>query len=369
MSNPDDALSPAAAPAITPVVDGFGVVDPDEQPGGRRRRQLMLVAVVAAVALVAGLLVWQPWSSDNDAVSTTTTAPSLSPELVIDLDGLTLVRSTEASDDFREVTEQDGFIFATVESSLDEGPLLAFLVEPIGDGEEFDSGETTIEIDGKQATVEENDESIEIYWQGEPGVRYGVAGSGVPKSQVVAFAEAVSYEDGITTVNDPDAIEGLQPAGEVIDLWRIVGLTQPLFAVEDNALTVAYATEQGDEITLASVAAPPDFIPLAALILDDEQIVEVDGQQVMIGTLGDTFGGAEDLRVLFSVRDGRLIGITAAGVDDNGLLALLAAVRPATDDEWAAILALVEDPFDNLGGNDVIEETVPATALSDDTEP
>ncbi|MEQ1699401.1 MAG: hypothetical protein ABMA25_04785 [Ilumatobacteraceae bacterium] len=363
MSDADDALG----------TDAFGAADPDEQPGGRRRRYGVLVAVVAVVALAVGLLVWQPWSSDETAAPTTT-APALSSELVIGVEGLTLTRSLQTSEQFGAAGEQEGFLFAAPGADLEKGPYLAFLVSDLIDGDSID-GDNTLEIDGHEAVVENSGDTIEIYWEGEPGVRYGVASAGVTQVQAIAFAKAVSYDGGITTVDDPDAIEGMEPAGDIGTLFGMLSVMQPEFPADPDTISLEYATEQGDTVTLMSIEATGDFTTLAALLLDDERTVEVDGEIVVIGSVDVSFAANDGVLVLITERGGRLIGITATGVDDNGLLALLAGVRTATDDEWAEVLSVVEDPMDEFlssdeGGKEVVvAESVPATALPDDTEP
>lgn len=371
MSDSDHALSPDTPQLIEPDVDVFGAVDPDEQPGVRRKRYGALVAGVAVAALVGGLLIWQPWSSD-EAAAPTTTAPALSSELVIDVDGVALSRSLQSSGGMDQDQAQDGFIFVGPDASLETGPYLAFLVDDL-DGDTIDPGdsETTLEINGHEAVVEDNEGNIEVYWEGEPGVRYGVAGAGVSQAQVIAFAEAVSFDGGITTVNDADAIDGLEPAGDIDTLFGILSMVVPFFSTDAASITLEYGTEQGDTITLTSIEASGDFSALAALMLDDERIVEVDGEQVVIGVVDDSFSAEGDLQVLLVLRGGQLIGITATDIDDDGLLALLAGVRPASDDEWAEVLSVVEDPMDDFLGGDSGEDsaTVPASALPDDTEP
>lgn len=362
MSDTDEALDR----------DGFGEVDPDERPAARRGRLLVATAAVAVIALVIGLVAWQPWSDDDgDAAPTTTSSgAALGAELVIDLPGLTLARSLQGSPEVDESRAQGGFIFAAPGASLETGPFLAFLVDELGRSEPLDNGENTIEIDGHTATVEDGGDTIEVYWEGEPGLRYGVAGAGVGQAQVIAFAESVSFVDGITTVDDPDVIDGMEPAGDINTLFGILGMIQPAFSNDPDVITVEYATEQGDTVTVASIEATDDFTGLAELILEDERVIDVNGSPVVIGTVAATFGlEGEGVQLLLTMRGGRLIGISATA-DDEGLLALLSGVRIATDEEWAEVLDVIEDPFDNLGGDDFeVIDTVSATELSEDTEP
>lgn len=363
MSDTDDALG----------TDAFGAPDPDEQPGGRRRRRTALVAAVVVAALTVGLLVWQPWASD-EAAAPPTTAPALSSELVIDVDGLALSRALQASDQFGTDRSQQGFLFAAPGADLETGPYLAFLVSDLVDGDTIGDEDNTIEIDGHEAVVENSGDTIEIYWEGEPGVRYGVASAGVTQTQAIAFAEAVSYDNGVTTVDDPNAIDGMEPAGDIGTLFGMLSMMRPEFPGDPDTISLEYTTQRGLIVTLTTIEATGDFTALASVVLDDERSVEADGGIVVIGSIPDSFGNGGDVLVLITERGGRLIGITATGADDDRLLELLAGVRPATDDEWAEVLSALEDPMKEFlgdeGGDDVVvEATVAGTALPDDTEP
>jgi len=352
------------------TADEFGEIDPDEAPSSLHRRRwpiaAAVVVVVVIVGVVAGLLAWRPWSN-NDARVPSTTAPGLMEELVIDLPGFSLVQAVEGGGDLNDDVPSQGYLFATADADLENGPLLAFLVDDLAEGEELDSGDETIEINGHNATVEQTGESIEIYWEGEPGVRYGVAGAGVSRARVIAFAAAVSFENGVTVV-DPAVVEGLEPAGDIATFFAILGMVQPLFSsAADIPPVQQYRSAEDQTVTLASIAAPGEFLGLAALVMVDERILDVNGTTVVVGSLADGFRLLDGQRFLLAERGGRLIGITGF-LDDDGMLALLAAVRPATDEEWAAVLAALVNPleaFENDGGDDVsVDPTMAA-----DTQP
>lgn len=347
-------------------LDDFGEIDPDEAAPSRRRRMWPVGGALAAVVLVGGLVVWQPWAGDS-ASTPATSEPQLPAELVLDMPGLTLSSSVQAVAGRPAELPDKGFIFAAPDATLDDGPLLAFLVDDAPEDLEVDGGGATVDINGATATIEDTGSSIEVYWEGEPGVRYGVAGSGVPQSQVIAFARAVSYENGITTVDDPDALAGLAPVGDVRTMFTILGVVQPMFGSDSDAVTVLYDSERGGTVSLASMPAPAEFVRLAALLLDDEEVLEADGDTVIIGQVTASFGNDPEQRLLLVERGGRLIGILGTA-DNGGLLALLAAVRAATDDEWAAVLAVAQDDPFNFGGDEV-SVTVAATDVTANTEP
>ena len=129
-------------------------------------------------------------------------------------------------------------------------------------------------------------------------------------------------------------------------------MAQPFFAtVADAPPQQLYTTPGGDEITLASIAEPEQFLELAALLLVDEQVLDIDGTTVLIGELTDSFTTTGDPQLLLAVRNGRLIGITGT-LDDDELLEVLASVRVATADEWANVLAAEVDPFDDEMANE-----------------
>jgi hypothetical protein len=348
-------------------LDDFGAIDPDDAAPSPRRRMWPVGGALGAAALAGALLVWQPWAGDN-ASTPVTSEPRLPAELVLDMPGLTLSSSWSAVNGRLPELSRDGFIFAAPDATINGGPLLAFIVddtpEDLGSG---DAG-TTVDINGATATIEDLGNAIELRWEGEPGVRYGVSGSGVPQSQVIAFASAVSYENGITTVDDPEALAGLEPAGELQTLFTLFGLAQPMFFGSDSdAVTVTYDVQNGGTVALASMPAPAEFVRLARLLLDDEAVLEVDGDTVIIGQVTSDFGAETEQRLLLCKRGGRLISILGSD-DADRLLALLATVRAATSDEWAAVLAAAEDDPFNFGGN-VVGATVAATDVSANTEP
>jgi hypothetical protein len=332
------------------LTDDFGEIDPDEVPALRRRRWWPAVAAGSVVALGAVLLAWQPWAGDDTATSTTMAIEG-TEELVLDLPGFTLDRSISQSPDMFGEFAQKGFVFAAPGADIENGPLLAFLVQPEV-GEVVDESDATLEINGRPATIEDSDDTIEIYWQTESGEGYGVAGSGVSRARVIAFAESVSLVDGVTVVDDPTVVDGLEPAGEVATMFAILNMTQPLFAaVADIPPQQVYTTPAGDEITLASIAEPEQFLELAALLMVDERVVDVDGTTVVIGELTDSFAMTGDQKLMLAVRGGRLIGITGT-LDDDAMLEVLASVRVASDDEWAAVLAAEVDPFEEAMANE-----------------
>lgn len=69
---PAPAPSPAQPPSATPTL-------PTDDASRRARGLPVRVAVLVALAVIAGLVIWSPWSSDSDGTTVPSTTPSATP--------------------------------------------------------------------------------------------------------------------------------------------------------------------------------------------------------------------------------------------------------------------------------------------------
>jgi hypothetical protein len=225
-----------------------------------------------------------------------------------------------------------------------------------------------VEIGGIAAGVNHAGQSVEVWWAGRPGLRYAALGEGMAEAQVIAFARATTFEDGVTTVTDSAVLDGLQPAGDITTLLGLVAMTRPFGAPADvgTVIGVQYASAAEGTITLSSMpAAAGDFALVAGMLLDGEHAVAVGGEHAVVGDLAPDLRQREGQRMLVWPHDGRLIALVAT-VDDARLLELAATVRAATADEWAAVEA-VRYNGEAFGTHDV--GSAPADSVGNPAEP
>ncbi|MGB8859148.1 MAG: hypothetical protein WCC60_07830 [Ilumatobacteraceae bacterium] len=351
--------------------DEFGEIDPAERSPIRRPRRWSRLAMASGVLVIgATLALWQPWrgsSSGNGGVDTLDTAPSsLTEQLVIDLPGLQLDSSSLPGPPSAGAVPDRGFVFTAAAASMTDGPMLALVVTELIDDKADPSPVDSVDINGTPAIVQRNGQSVEVIWEGEPGLQYGAVGAGMPEARVIAFARAVSFDGGITTVSDPSVLDGLQPAGDIEALVGLVDMAQPLaFGGGGEVTGVRYLDEDGSFVTVASIRArPADLQLLAGLLIDGEQATTVGDAPGVVGELDADLREGDGQRMIVWQQDDRVIAVVATTTVAH-LRDLAAAVRPATSDEWDDVVAAV------FNGSEFVTDEVGSApgATSDPTQP
>ena len=132
----------------------------------------------------------------------------------------------------------------------------------------------------------------------------------------LTFAEAVGIDDGVPTISNVSVIGAMLPIGDMADI-----ATRPV--ASDTTLGMLRFTVGGEE--------GHSVHGLPAMVVDAEED-------------GFAFAGSQGNSLVAWVEGGRLVVVT--GPDDfKATLALAETVRPATDDEWEEVVAVVGNPF------------------------
>jgi hypothetical protein len=357
--------------------DAFGEIDPDEvdrndsQPGTeagkltptatRRRSRAVAAATVGAVTAIGaiGVAVWRLSGDDETKQSESTVAVEvLTDRLVIATppDGFRLsssfISGTSAEDgEFALFTDQrtEGLVLARDGATLDDGPLLAFYAstdERFAAEADLDDQEgEAVDINGLPGRyVDEGSELLLTFGPDDDGYLYFTVGIGVPRAQLEAFARAIDVDGGLPTIRDPEAIDGFDVIADINTFFSVLS---PMLGLDGSGdgNAVVYEDSNGASVTLTSASDPGNALSLFSL-LGETSTIEIAGSEGFVTEMAGDFGGGT---LISRVVDGRLI-MVAGNVSDDELAAAAASVRPATDDEWQAVLDVARAGDSNVGG-------------------
>jgi len=364
---------------VEPDVSAFAAHGESELPAAAHRRRWVLAAgVTSAVGIaVAGLLVWSPWREDNTRSFADSATPelTLTDELVFDIPPAELTASslgTATTDDSFLGTfgEYEGYFFAEqgvswdVFSGQSTGRWAAFFAakqeDEDGPDMEVDDRETAGAVQGAPAVVGPVDGGIrEITFGPVDGLMFSVVSSGMSLTDSLTFAEAVGVDDGVPTLSNASVIGAMLPIGDMADydvaVSTMIAATSPLFA-QPGVVSVHYGDfsmdgELNEDSVGYSIATRPlvgdPTLGMLRFTLGGEEGHSVHGlPAIVVDKVGDRLGfaGGQGSSLVAWVEGGRLIIVT--GPDDvDATLALAESVRPATQDEWVEVVAVVQDPF------------------------
>jgi hypothetical protein len=357
--------------------DAFGEIDPDEvdrhdaQPGtvagngtptATRRRSRAVVATTVGLALAlagVGLVVWQLSSDDETGASESSVADEvLTDRLVIATppDGFRLSSSfvggatTSDERDFSVFTDQrtEGLILAGDGATLDDGPLLAFYASAddrfAAETDLDDQEGEAVDINGLPGRyVDEGSELLLTFGPDDDGYLYITVGIGVPRAQLEAFARSIDVDGGLPTIRDPEAINDFEVIADINTFFSVLS---PMLGDPGSAPgnVVTYEDGAGSNVALWSAPNPGNVEALVGM-LGETSTIDIDGNPGWVTEMSEDFGAT----VISRVVDGRLI-MVGGTLDLAQLAAAAESVRPATDEEWQAVLDVAGAGDSNVGG-------------------
>ncbi|MCE9622265.1 MAG: hypothetical protein K8R99_07980 [Actinomycetia bacterium] len=190
------------------------------------------------------------------------------------------------------------------------------------------------QVGGVAAVVKRVRVRHEVTWGPIAGRTWTVTTNMLDEAQSLEFANHVAVIDGNPALAYKYQLAGMQPVGSVAALDCVELLTD-LFggergrgAAQPTLLTWGTVDES---VSLGSIAAPSDALPLVEFVLGAGRPITIHGLAATVITSRVLAGP-----VVAWVEDGRLIMIAGDATSEE-LIALAESVRPATDEEWQAI--------------------------------
>lgn len=352
--------------------DGTNGAGPTTSP--RRSRRTLVIAIGAAllVAAAATVIVWRPWSSDDHHLSLpshTVAAATLTERLVLDRPPVDPTSSAIGAPGGGETTfgdqfaDAEGYFFVGPNAKMtfdgsSEGQWAAFYAVP----KDSDNAPSITVEDGKEggtvqgapATIDQQGpgQLVEVEFGPVDGYLISVASSGLSKQQALALAEVVGVENGIPVVRDSTALLDLQPLGSMAAYAATYELllsaqSGGAFPTE-RTVSVQYGTDENAVSVTSREVSDKEWLKMAEFVLGGAADHTVHGHPaIAVETTGRGFGA--DATIVCWEEGGRMIMVT--GHDDVDATLLLAeSVRPATDEEWDAVVAVQgQGQFDSFG--------------------
>jgi hypothetical protein len=190
------------------------------------------------------------------------------------------------------------------------------------------------QVDGVAAEVHRVRVRHDVTWGPVAGRTWVVATNMLDEAQSLDFANHVGVVDGDPALAYQYQLAGMQPVGSVAALDCVQLLTN-LFrgdrgrgAAQPTLLT--WGTPE-DSVSLGSIAAPADALPLVDFVLGAGRDITIHGLAATVITSRVLSGP-----VVAWVEDGRLV-MVAGHANEDELITLAESVRPAADVEWQAI--------------------------------
>lgn len=371
--------------------DAFGALPlpPDHTDGppptttAARRPQWLIPAIVASVAalVVAAALAWQPWADDIDngvsfPTGTTGITETLTDQLVfgeppgeLSIAGI----GNGADDQGLGLDGAVGFFFAEPGARFQFGEggggrWAAFFAVP---PDSADAPDMEVVADGAtEGTVQGSPASVSVEGAGLISVSFGpvdgrmfsVATSEMSRAETLAFSEAVGVDGDTALIADSTVLGEMLPLGTVEDYFDVLQLavqSTPFGGVGGDTISVQYDSG-GETYALSSIAAGEYSLAMMQFVFGDgagvTASVTVHDQPAIATTTGDQLFADEPVNLVAWVEGGRLVLVTGPAELDE-LLALAETVRPATDLEWADVVAVAAQPGD-FGDDPFGEEAV-----------
>jgi len=348
------AFGPAAHSPLTEAATN--------DPSLRRRRRPALIAGAAILAtLTATTAIWRPWGHDNRQLSlpTATVANATMTERLVIGDAASApsgswLPTSIAAPAFAGLDDAVGYFFAAPGATMSfdgtgNGRWAAFTAIP----EDSDgatpvrpgnaAGITTVQGAPAQITPRTTVAQLEVSFGPIDGYMFSLASAGLSRIETLALAEVVGIDDGVPVVRDRNALRDLRPLGSIASYYSVVNL---LISAQGSSIpavgtvSVEYG-ERDTSVTLASHAVEdPLWRQMAEFILRGRSDRSVHGQQAIAVALHDLdVGAGAGTTVVCWEEGGRMIMLTShVGVDAT--VSLAASVRPATDEEWSAIVSV-----------------------------
>lgn len=328
--------------------------DDESEPDSPRRtlpwRPILLCTGAALLVggVVATLAVWQPWVDDPRLVLTDVRAAEseLSQQLVLDpapddVAGTTLDGVAEGMP-WRD--DSVGYFFTSQDATIepDDGgdQWFGFFAEPSGgQSAPLIFGQRQIAGAPAELSNESDGELIQLAWGPVDGYTFTAAASNLTEDAAVAIAEQLRVVDDRPVVLDRAALGELMPLGSFGDYTSLIMLSAFSQNTErslNGLVGVYYGDNDRSVVSTVGNASALDMVPFA--LHDEVTEGTVHGERALgFSVIAGAFGGFQVATVVWW-EGGRLVFVVARGTIDEAF-AVAETVRPATDAEWATVLA------------------------------
>lgn len=351
--------------AADPTAFGHAAAE-SAAPDGKVRRRLprpstpVLIAALVLAALVAGVLVWQPWSEDSSGVLSlpdgAPTVPEMASELVLDNPpGPATAAGLGLEGDWTLLLAADlriGYVVAGPGahpelSGQDTGRWASFSATPEDDPLAPRVDEQTTTIQGAPAMLLDTGNPLLRFVVFGPvdGWLFEVRTNRLSERETLRLAESVGVRDGVPVVTDRAALADLEPIGSTAaldGLFRLVNTPGDSAIPAQDTVFVKYGSG-ASAAAVASITAPTDdMTAMFDFVFPSGRAVTVHDQPAVAIGGAAALGLSTFQTVVVWVEGGRIVMAGGmGGIDDT--VALAESVRRATVDEWAEVALVAAD--------------------------
>lgn len=317
------------------AVDPEIFTDEGERHAPNRWRQALTVLAVLGVTAAAAVAWWPKTKPPEWRVFHTAPVPAagLTNELVFDQPPGRLVSATLPPSPV-DIKPALGYVFGEPDGTMLTRRWAAFRTRSTGDADAAPAAPDVPQVNGVAAEVQRVRVRDNVTWGPVAGRTWDVTTNMLDEAQSLDFANHVGVVNGDPALAYQYQLAGMQPVGSVAALDCVKLLTDSFQgnhgrgAAQPTLLT--WGTIE-DSVSLGSIAAPADSLPLVGFVLGPSRPTTVHGLPAVL-IASPVLAGP----VVAWLEDGRLI-MVAGDATAEELLALAESVRPATDVEWQAI--------------------------------
>ena len=318
---------------VDPIAFNDGVfTDNGAKQAPNRWRQVLTTTAVLAFIAVAAAIWWPKPEQPEWRVFHPAPVPvaGLTAELVFDVPPGRLL-AADLPPPPVDIKPELGYVFGEPNGTTLTRRWATFRTRSTNSRDAVPAATDETQVDGVVAEVQRVRMRHNVTWGPVADRTWVVTTNMLNGAQSLDFANHVGVVDGNPALAYQYQLAGMQPVGSVAAL-DCVELLKDLFlgdrksgAVQPTLLTWGTAEQS---VSLGSIAAPADALPLVEFVLGA-------GRQITIHGLAATVISSRVLAdpVVAWVEDGRLIMVAGDATADQ-LIALAESVRPATEGEW-----------------------------------
>lgn len=311
--------------------------DDGSAPAARGRPRLLTILALMVVVAVAATLWWPSGSGHDWRVYASAPVPvaGLTDELVFDNPpGLVVVADLPPPP--TAAKPEVGYVFGEPDGTFLSRSWAMFRT---GNAASQDTPPSTDlpQVNGVTAEVRRLRLRRTVSWRPLDGRQWVVTTNQLNETQAIEFANNVAVIDGRPALSLRYELGEMQPVGSVAAFDCIVNLKNLFLGTRNKIATqptvVTWAWPDG-RLSLGSIAAPRDALPLVEFVLGAGRAASVHGLPAVAiesPTLGPLVAWIEDGRLIIVAGD-------VPGSDPSTtLLDLAESVRPASPSEWQQV--------------------------------
>ena len=316
-------------------VDRAVFADDGAPQGANRRRQVLKGIVLVAVIAVAAVIWWPRAEPPEWQVFKPAPVPvaGLTDELVLDDPPGQLIR-VELPPAPTGVRPELGYVFGEPDGSFLTRRWALFRARTTS-LQNAPKSSGLASVNGVAANVKRVRVRHDVTWGPVDGRTWVATTNMLDESQALEFANQVGLVDGLPALRHRYDLGDMVPIGSVAAFDCVVLLTDLFHGEHGHGAALPTLLTWGtldDPVSLGSIAAPSDALPMVEFVLGAGRPTTVHGLAAVMITSRVLAGP-----VIGWVEDGRLILVTAKFTTPQDLLVLAESVRPATSGEWRIV--------------------------------